>query len=43
MKIYKTKKELIDDVVKSNDAVLDVGFWGQVTFLFEMQKARVII
>jgi 2-polyprenyl-3-methyl-5-hydroxy-6-metoxy-1,4-benzoquinol methylase len=28
-KLYKNKKELIEDVVSANDIVLDVGFWGQ--------------
>ena len=29
MKIYKSKKELIQDQISENDVVLDVGFWGQ--------------
>jgi 2-polyprenyl-3-methyl-5-hydroxy-6-metoxy-1,4-benzoquinol methylase len=28
-KIYKNKKELIADLIKKEDLVLDVGFWGQ--------------
>ncbi|MBU1046184.1 class I SAM-dependent methyltransferase [Patescibacteria group bacterium] len=29
MNIYKSKKELIKDLVSENDNILDVGFWGQ--------------
>lgn len=29
MKIYKSKKELIEDQISKDDIVLDVGFWGQ--------------
>ncbi|MCK4918262.1 MAG: class I SAM-dependent methyltransferase [Candidatus Pacebacteria bacterium] len=28
MKIYKSKKELIQNQISNNDIVLDVGFWG---------------
>lgn len=29
IKIYKNKAKLIEELVKSTDVVLDVGFWGQ--------------
>ena len=29
MKIYKSKKELIQEKISKNNVVLDVGFWGQ--------------
>lgn len=29
MKVYKSKKELIEDLISKEDVVLDVGFWGQ--------------
>lgn len=29
MCIYKNKKELIENLIKKDDCVLDVGFWGQ--------------
>lgn len=29
MKIYKSKKELIQNQISGDDVVLDVGFWGQ--------------
>jgi len=29
MKVYKSKKELIQNQISENDVVLDVGFWGQ--------------
>jgi len=28
-KLYKNKKELINDLIKEDQIVLDVGFWGQ--------------
>ena len=28
-KIYRNKKELIGDVIRPEDTVLDIGFWGQ--------------
>lgn len=28
-KIYKNKRELIDELISLDDVVLDVGFWGQ--------------
>ena len=28
-KIYKNKKELIEELINPDDVVLDVGFWGQ--------------
>lgn len=27
--IYQTKKDLIENLIRSSDTVLDVGFWGQ--------------
>jgi len=30
-KVYKNKRELIKDLIKSEDVVLDAGFWGQGT------------
>ena len=27
--IYKNKKELVENLIRSTDTVLDVGFWGQ--------------
>lgn len=29
MKVYQSKKELIESQISKNDVVLDVGFWGQ--------------
>jgi len=29
MDVYKSKKELIEDLISEGDLVLDVGFWGQ--------------
>ena len=29
LKFYKNKKDLIERLIKENDFVLDVGFWGQ--------------
>lgn len=28
-KVYKNKLELVNDLIKNDDVVLDVGFWGQ--------------